>query len=210
MIPEEETENAAIRGKAIFKLMKKDHPWLTSSEDCVMAGLMSRSDRADNELLEDAENCFNILKKKFSDKNALQTVSQILALSKENSETKSQRLIQLFDLLKASGRSYGKNYHLSTLAAVSLLSNNIQELAATICEADDILSEAKGYKGIFGTDKKIRLMHAAMITADLYQPADNTNIAASTSALVLIAAQEAAMCAAIVAATIAASTTYSN
>ncbi|MBQ6181981.1 MAG: DUF4003 family protein [Ruminococcus sp.] len=210
MLPEDETENAAVRGKAIFKLMKKDHPWLTSSEDCVMAGLMAMSEKTDTDLLEDAEECFAILKKSFSDKNALQTVSQVFALSDESAVTKTERFTSLFDQLRQAGKKYGKSYELSTLASVSLLSNNVHELCGTICEADDILSGQKGYTGVFGLDKRKRLMHAAMITADLYQPADNTNIAASASALVLIAAQEAAMCAAIVAATIAASTTYSN
>ena len=210
IFPESETEDAAVRGKEIFRLMKKDHPWLTSSEDCVMAGLMARSERADSDLLEDAETCFNMLKKHFSDKNALQTVSQILALADECSETKAERFAGLYDMLKRSGKSYGKNYHLSTLASVSILSNNVQELCDLICEADDFLSSQKGYTGIFGIDKKTRLMHSAMITADLYQHTDNTNIAASTSALVLIAAQEAAMCAAIVASTIVASSAYSS
>lgn len=46
-------------------------------------------------------------------------------------------------------------------------------------------------------------MHAAMLTADLYGDSDNTQAAVSASALAMIAAEEAAICAAIVATTAA-------
>ena len=47
-------------------------------------------------------------------------------------------------------------------------------------------------------------MHAAMLTADLYEETDNAQAAVSASALAMIAAQEAALMAAIIASSTAA------
>ncbi|MBR3282199.1 MAG: DUF4003 family protein [Ruminococcus sp.] len=199
---EDKVEDIAARGKEIYKLMKKDHPILTSNEDCVMAGLMAMSEKSNEDLLSEAEENFKLLRKKFSDKNAIQTVSQILALADGSPEEKTDRLIQLYEMLKENGRKFGKSSHLSTLASVSILPEDLSVICKTILEADDFLSNQKGY-GTFGLDKKTRLMHAAMLTGDYYQPADN--LGASASALALVAAEEAMMCAAIVGATIAAS-----
>ncbi|HQM02136.1 MAG TPA: hypothetical protein PLH98_16545, partial [Ruminococcus flavefaciens] len=60
----------------------------------------------------------------------------------------------------------------------------------------------KGY-GVLSLDKKTRLMHSAMLTAVLYGDSDNAQAAVSASALAMIAAEEAAICAAIVATTTA-------
>ena len=68
---------------------------------------------------------------------------------------------------------------------------------------DNLLDVQKGY-GAFGFDKKTRLMHAAMLTADLYEDTDNAQAAVSASALAMIAAQEAALMAAIIASSTAA------
>ena len=61
-----EADHIAARGRAIYDKMKKEHPILTSSEDNVMAGFMAFSEKSDNELIEDAEKCFDLLRKKFS------------------------------------------------------------------------------------------------------------------------------------------------
>ena len=77
----EEAERIAARGRALYDMMKKEHPILTSSEDNVMAGFMALSEKNDKQLIDDAESCYDLLRKEFSDKNAMQTVSHILAMT---------------------------------------------------------------------------------------------------------------------------------
>ena len=164
---------------------------------------MAFSEKSDRQLIDDAEKCYDLLRKKFSDKNAVQTVSHILAMTDGAAEEKVDRLFRMFDMFAAAGRKYGKHYELSTLAAISVIEADEKELVDTAVAIDGLLNGQKGY-GALSLDKKTRLMHAAMLTADLYEDADNTQAAVSASALAVIAAQEAAMMAAIVAASVAA------
>ena len=70
-----------------------------------------------------------------------------------------------------------------------------------IMDADDYLAQQKGY-GFFGIGRKQRLMHAGMIVASSYIEQEQShamNFAAISGTISLIAAQQAAMCAAIAA-----------
>lgn len=199
----EEADRIAARGRALYDLMKKEHPILTSSEDNVMAGFMAFSEKSDNQLIDDAEKCYDLLRKKFSDKNTVQTVSHILAMTDGASEDKVNRLFKMFDMFIASGRKFGKHYELSTLAAISIIEADEKEIVDTAVEIDRLLDGQKGY-GALSLDKKTRLMHAAMLTADLYEDSDNALAAVSAAALAIIAAQQAAMYAALTASAAAA------
>nr|WP_242823112.1 DUF4003 family protein [Ruminococcus flavefaciens] len=202
----DEAERIAARGRALYDMMKKEHPILTSSEDNVMAGFMAFSEKSDAQLIDDAEKCYDLLRKEFSDKNAVQTVSHILAMTEGAPEIKVGRMFGMFDMFTAAGRKYGKHYELPMLAAISVIEADEKELVDTVIEIDEMLSGQKGY-GALSLDKKTRLMHAAMLAADLYEGSDNAQAAVSASALAVIAAQEAAMMAAIVAASVAANST---
>lgn len=201
----EEAERIAARGRTLYDMMKKEHPILTSSEDNVMAGFMAFSEKSDKQLIDDAEKCYDLLRKKFSDKNSLQTVSHILAMTNGTPEEKSDRMIRMFDMFTAAGHKFGKHYELPMLAALSVIEADEKELIDTAAEIDGLLSSQKGY-GALSLDKKTRLMHAAMLAADLYDDTENAQAAVSASALAVIAAQQAAMCAAIAASAAASNT----
>ena len=74
-----------------------------------------------------------------------------------------------------------------------------QELVQDVLDVDAYLSQKKGY-GVFGVGKKQRLMHASMIVTNAYMRHCAMELASSHRALALIAAQQAALCAAIAAA----------
>ncbi len=187
----------AADGKVIFDMMKKEHPILTGSEDSVMAGFMAMTCKDAAELCDGAEQCFTLLKKHFSDKQAVQNCSHILAMADGTAEDKTARLVSLFELLGEAGKKYGKSHELAALAAISLFDEDKKVLADTICEIDAFLETQKGY-GALGFGKKERLMHAAMLTAVVFKPEnDITGVAATVSTIAMLAAQEAALCAII-------------
>lgn len=199
----EEADRIAARGRTLYDMMKKEHPILTSSEDNVMAGFMAFSEMSDKQLIDDAEMCYDLLRNKFSDQNAIQSVSHILAMTNGTPEEKVSRLFKMFDIFDEAGRKFGKHYELSTLAAISIIDADENELVSAALEIDKILDGQKGY-GVLSLDKKTRLMHSAMLTADLYDDADNAQAAVSASALAVIAAQQAAICAVVAASAAAA------
>ena len=209
-------EEIAVRGRTLYRRMKQEHPLLTSAEDCVYAVLMALSPRSDDELIADMEACYRLLKRRFSASDAVQSASHVLCLAAGTPEEKTARLTALYDAIRAAGGKYGKRWELSALAALSILGGDLAELTADLMEVDGFLAGQKGY-GLFGLDRKTRLLHAALLTADErclsrdLTAADLTRSladrsaetaarnAALTGTLAMIAAQQAAMCAMIAA-----------
>ncbi len=188
-------EQLAARGKALFEMMKQAHPFLTDSEDSVFAVLMAFSPKDDQQLFEDMEACYSLLRKFTGDSNTAQTLSHILALYDGSPEEKFARLNRLYDLIVKQRRKYSKYYELGVLACLAQTVPDLDELTAQIAHADNFLDGQRGYTGL-GIDKKTRTMHAAMIASCLY-PTSNVTTVAVTSTLTMIAAQYTAMCALI-------------
>ena len=203
-------QEAAERGRRIYQRMKQEHRILTSAEDSVFAVLMSFAEQSNDALIADIEACYALVKQRFSSGNAAQSVSHVLALSPGTSEEKTERFIRLFEAVRAAGGKYGKQYQLSTLAAVSVMNADENEIVRDMMEVDAFLSEQKGY-GILSMDRRTRMMHAAMLVSNDYCVRDAALAAVMTdtisefasqtavisATLAIIAAQQAAMCAVI-------------
>jgi len=201
----------ARRGKVLYQRMKREHPFLTASEDSVFAVFMAFSEKSDDELIDDMEGCFRGLKQLFPASNCLQSVSHVLCLGPGTPEEKVNRLAALYGAITAAGGKYGKYYELSTLAALSLLEGDLAQMTGDVMEADAFLASQQGY-GALSLDRKTRLMHAAMLVSDdmllrqrLAGETDPSLAAQSAAAalsgtplagtLALMVAQQAAMCA---------------
>ena len=201
-VQEEDVPALAARGKGLYQRMKKEHPFLTGQEDSVFALLLSQSARSDDELIEDMEKCYGLLKERFPSGNGLQAVSHVLALSSEIPVDKTFRMIAIFNAIEEAGGKYGKDWQLPILAALSLGQRFQEDLARELLEIDALLSKRKGYKGVFGLDKRARSMHAAMLLslqheAEPKQPVELVGAAAQQATLAIIAAQQALMCAVV-------------
>ena len=199
-VQEEDVPALAARGKGLYQRMKKEHPFLTGQEDSVFALLLSQSARSDDELIEDMERCYALLKERFPSGNGLQAASHVLALSSEIPVDKTFRMIGIFNAIEEAGGKYGKDWQLPILAALSLGQRFQEDLARELLEIDALLSKRKGYKGVFGLDKRARSMHAAMLLslqheAEPKQPVELVGAAAQQATLAIIAAQQALMCA---------------
>jgi len=186
----------AERGRRLYDLMKKKHPFLADPGDSVFAVLMALSPRTDGELLSDLERCYTLLRRKFSAGNAAQSAAQVLCLAPGSAEDKTANLFALYDALRLRRKRYGKDSELSILAALSVSEAEISALADEIVEVDEFLSIQKGYTGVFGSGKRARLMHAAMIVSDEHAPRRDAEISAMAATIAIIAAEQAAAAAA--------------
>ena len=202
----------SARTKTIYKLMKQEHPFLTSSEDSVFAALLALSKLKDEEIVRETEACYQLLKGEFYSGNAMQSLSHVLALGEGTAEEKCRRVMDLYRGLKNRGYSYGKSYELATLGVLALPPVEMTSLINDIIDADDFLSNQKGY-GFFGLGKRQRLMHAGMLVSSDYigsQDSLTMKSAVLSGTVSLIAAQQAAMCAAIAASSSAAAANSSS
>ena len=196
------------RARRIFDLMKKEHPFITSSEDVVFATMLALSEKSDSDAIAECETCYSILKETFYDRNALQSLSHVLTLCDDGLRTakdKCRDTVRLYDMLKEKKNKYGTGYELATLGVLAMLPCGIVETACDLLDVSEYLKGQKGY-GFWGIGRAHRLMHAAMIVASEHLVGSGVMAGAAVSSTIsLIAAQHAATCAAI-SASIAAST----
>ncbi len=184
------------RGRELYRTMRKEHPFLTSSEDSTFAVLLALSDKDDEVLIKDMEASYALLKERFRNGNSVQTVSHVLAMSKDTPAEKCGRLIDLFDALRSYGLKYSKYYELPTLAALSILPVDAKQITMDMLDVDTWLSKQKGY-GFWGLPKSTRLMHAAMIISNAYTGSLLMNTTAISGTLTMLISQQIATMAAI-------------
>jgi hypothetical protein len=200
----EDYPSVSLRARKIYDLMKSEHPFLTSSEDSVFAVMLALSSLSDDEVIRQTEICYNALRERFKSRNAVQSLSHVLALYSDGAYTAADRCrntIALYDALHEKGMKYGTEYELATLGTLAMLDCSIEEKVADLADVDQFLSEQKGY-GFFGASGKERLMHAAMIVvSDRTDSTSAMNAGAIGNVISTIAAQHAATCAAIMMAT---------
>ena len=206
---EQNYEYIARRTKEIYKEMKANHPMLTSGEDSAFAALLSLSQKPNEQLITGMEQCYEILKPNFFSGNAVQSLSQVLALGDGMAAEKCSKTLALFDRLKERGYKYGTSYELPTLGVLALSEGDVRDIVSDMMEADDFLAGQKGF-GAFGVGKRQRLMYAGMLVQAEYLERNTLQTAAINGPISMIVAQQAAMCAAVAAAAAASSSSSSS
>lgn len=203
-------EAIASRARTLYKRVRAEHPFLTSSEDSTNCALLALSDKSDDRLLNEMETCYQQLKPHFISGNAVQSLSHILSLGEGTPEEKCNKTLDLLQALKTKGYKYGTTFELPTLGVLAISGRNIEELTMEIIEIDQWLSTQKGF-GLFSSiTKKQRLMYAGIL-AQIENPDQGMMEANSiSSAISIIIAQEAAMCAMLAASAAAASSSSTS
>lgn len=203
-------ENIVTRTREIYEAMKKKHPFLTSSEDSAYCALLALSTKTNEQLLEDAETCYGMLHSQFVSSNAVQSLCHVLALCDGDAEQKCAKTMELFDKLKTAGHKYGTNYELATLGLLAMSGGDLDEITKDMIEADEWLSEQKGFGVWSGVNRKQRLMYAGMLVQQKYMDKDTMQVAAVGGVVSMVIAQEAAMCAVLAASAATASNSSSS
>ncbi len=205
-----EYKHVAMRTREIYNQMKNEHPFLTSSEDSTLAAVLALSEKSNEQLIHDMEQCYQLLKPNFFTGNSVQSLSHVLALGEGLPDAKCRKLMELFELFKREGCKYGTSYELPTLGVLALLEVDAKTLVSEITEVDAYLKTQKGF-GMFGIGAKQRLMYAGMLVADNYINAEQSTLttAAINSVVAIVIAQQVAICAAIAASSAAAASASS-
>lgn len=202
--PKEKYEEIVDRTKDIYDRIKKEHPFLTSAEDCSFCTLLALSEKSTEELVTEAEACYRFLTEHTRyPKNSVQSLSHVLALYDGTAEEKSEKVMELYDTLKACGLKYGTNYELPMLGILAMTNTNYEALAEELAEVSTWLSKQKGF-GFWGyVSVRQRLMFAGMLLQEEENEVSETALVHSSIATVI--AQQAAMLSVMVATSAAAS-----
>jgi hypothetical protein len=204
----------ALADKAIkiYKHLKQNHPFLTSHADYCYAMLMALSNKEGQDMVREAEECYNILENSFIVKNAVQSLSFVLSLGKQNAQEKCNITLDLFDTLKQKDYKPGTGYELPSIGVLTLVSDNTDNIAGKVEETSDFLKVQKGFRGI-SIGKTKRIMFASSLVAQekvsLFEN-DVLNATVSNTISNIIIAMEIAVIAAISASSAAAAASSGN
>ena len=204
----ERQEEIVAKTKEIYDRIKKEHPYLTSAEDCSFCALLALSGKNAEELVTEAERCYGFLTEHTRyPKNSVQSLSHVLALYDGKAEEKCEKVMGLYDTLKARGLKYGTNYELPMLGILAMTNLDYEALAEELSEVSAWLSKQKGF-GFWGyVSVRQRLMFAGMLLQEGENEVSETALIQSSIATVV--AQQAAMIS-VMAASSAAAVTAAN
>ena len=183
-------EDYIKRGRQIYDRMKKEHRILTTKEDVAFAIMLAFSEKSDDELIEDMEESYKLLKHS-ADKNSIQTVSHVLAMAGGKPEEKCAKFMELYDSMIKKGRKYGKHYELAMLAALAMTKFDSGEILSDISDVENFLSEHNTVADLSEFGKSEPVSHAFMLLTTAY--ASDENVGDRNERRALLAARQAAL-----------------
>ncbi len=147
--------------RVIYEQMKRDHSLLTADYDLIFAALLAVSDIDVDNILLEMDESFRILKQEFrSSRN--QELSHILSLNLNSPGEKTQRFLEINDLLKRNDIKISKSYHLELLAVLSLLDMDDLSIVEQISQAEIYLNTYKEFNGWY-MGKSERILYSIML-----------------------------------------------
>ena len=184
-IREENRSEMCENTMEIYRVMRKNHPWLTSQADLPFAALMALKKENLDEQIHHVEICYQTVGRKFHiSKDAVQTVSHILAISPGPAEEKSERFIKMYEAFKEGGIKVSSEC-MAILAVLTNSSLSVDEAVRQSTENDAFLKTQKGF-GALGTGGDIRHMFAAAVTAFNNIPDDPATFEALSSTILSV------------------------
>lgn len=191
----------------IYTRMKKEHPFLTGTEDISFAILMAMSDLPEEWMLQEMEACYKALHKKFGATDGLQSLSHVLAMDREETTKKCEAILELDALFKGKKKKFDSN-GIVMYGSLYMMQLNQEDILDTIIEVDAYLKQQKGF-GVFSVDSYQRLMYATMLVMNQYGQDDNMQMSMLNSVIAAIIAEYTAMLATMTVVMLA-STTVNN
>lgn len=165
-------EHAEIirKTKALYKDMRKAHPWLTSEEDMPFAALMAVTGRDAGSVYEEAEKAYEIFKKEIrTSSESRQMLSHIVSIYRGSAERKCDKVRMIAEGLKDTKHALGRDRYISMLGVLCTASRTAEDLVRMIGEADDYLKQSKPFRGIFGVGSNCRRMVAVQMVESVLE-----------------------------------------
>lgn len=210
--PREKWNYKIQRMDKFYRSMKENHFWLTSTNDYVFAAVLAATDLNVEETMGKIEECYKVLSKEgFWKGNDLQTLSHILALGEESVYEKCKKANELYNKLKDEKCKFNYN-GLATLGVLTLISEDKDQIVSGIKEVSDFIHNKPGY-GMWSLDKSTRIILSANLVCDFYvdeMKKGVIKVALANSINSIVIAQEQAVIAGCIAASIAASSSSSS
>lgn len=190
LVEPERYSEVALEAQDILKKMRAAHPLLTGREDTTIAALLVISGLDIDATLAEAEECYDNLKDSgFTlEKDSLQSISMVLALSDKPVAEKCNRFRELRKSLKEAGSSVWAD-QLPIVAALVDFDEPVEKLVSEVHEADEYLKTKKGFHGILGLGPQMRRVLASALVLQVHDEKKLGNATATTNALTAVLVQ---------------------
>lgn len=204
-----EDQNVAAvigRAKEFYDSMKREHKFLTSSDDYGYAAMLATTDLEVAMTIKEMEICYELLKKNFGIGNELQSLTHVLAMGEEHAQVKCERVLKLFESLNRKDCKTSKYHNLANLGILVLISEDVEKLTDEIAEVSQYLLEKKGF-GRWSISKQDRTLFSSVLVVDEYlndMKKNSITMTLTNSITNLIIAQQTAMIIAVSSASAAA------
>lgn len=167
-------EPLVLAAEQVYKRLKADHRILSSGGDILFSLLIAKSGKDPEKVIADTKRCAEYLDTEHcGDPDSFRSLCRVLAMNGSDADESCSRYHALFNVLKAKGYKFGRNYQASVLALDALLPYDIEDIADDIIDVDKELARHEMYRGLVPKySKTVRLMHAAMVVSGTLRPAD--------------------------------------
>lgn len=167
---QDEAEELVAKAEQINSRMNKEHPVLTSSEDTSFIMFLALTDKSVDTIISDIDEAYEYLKNTYKIKatsDAIQGVSEVIALSYGDAKEKCDKVVRIFNTFAEKGAKYGGNSEFIILGSLINVNVDTDTLVNEILEAEVSLSGLKGFKDS-EMDRKNRIVYASMLVSDVY------------------------------------------
>lgn len=165
----DEKDYDAMIGKTreLYGRMRAEHPFLTTGEDSPFAAMLAVDSKDAQMIAQEVEQCYKFLKGNFFSKNAVQSLSHVLAMGEEDALEKCRRFMDLYNTFKMKGYQFDTEYYLPVLGAASLIPMDINEMVEDVIALASYLEGKPGF-GLLNITKKEIMAHATIIVCKEY------------------------------------------
>ena len=162
-IGDEQFAETASQARKIYDLMKAKHFFLTGDDDSPSCVALALSGKDPEALINDSEQCYEILKQNHFSRNAIQSLSNTLAGYDGTPAEKCARAVELSQLLRKNGFDGDPSQFLSGIGVLAMTAKDPAALAAEMMEIDGWMKTQKGFGFFHDISQEQRVMMAGML-----------------------------------------------
>lgn len=164
----------------LYKTLKKQHPFLITDDDRGYLAMLVASGLNLDVMCESIENSYQACKGVSFDKNRVNSLAQVLALSSKDPGENAEEVAKLLRLFKEKKHPISKYYGLGAVGALVLLNKSAEEKAELVTEIADYIKRFSPFKW-YHMGKRRRMVYACLMAVMTNSEGISENVAGNIS-----------------------------
>lgn len=153
------------KANELLERMSGEYRFLPDQADLPMALVWNMTGREQDEMMENMNENYRILREYFKDANIVQMPAQFLVLSEERPQEKCARLMETAGILKERQQAPESKRELAALALLTMTDRTAEEIAEELMEMDALLASREEKEAVF-TERPVRRLYEAVLAME--------------------------------------------